>query len=169
MQEIQEQSQYTVGTFRTEEEAEAACHALREAGFESDRISFSMETIDPTHGIEDQHAAEGVKGGASLGALFGGLVGWSLVLLANNLPSTVVNGDLNPLVGILAGAIVGGLSIGLIGGISSGRASQTRSGPGSNGKSLSYEYRVMVSGTPEDAKRATEILPQPTGEETLQA
>lgn len=152
IQEERELSQYTVGKFMNEQKAQTAMKMLIEAGFPIERLSVEQETIDPMHGIAESQVKEGAKGGAIAGAAFGGLVGCSFFILANYLPSTAFNGDLNPLVGLVAGAIIGAAGIGAIGAISG------RNVPETNGESPTQEYRVMLEGTRADVNRATEIL-----------
>lgn len=152
IQEDKELTQYTVAKFLSEQEAQAALKILSSAGFPSERLSQEKANIDPMHGIAESQVKEGAKGGAIAGAAFGGLVGCSFFILANNLPSTAFNGDLNPVVGLVAGAIIGAAGIGAIGAISA------RNVPETNGKSLTSEYKVMLEGTREDVIRATETL-----------
>jgi hypothetical protein len=142
----------------SEPEAEAAIATLEKAGFPREHLSIKKEAIDPAHGIAASQMKEGAKGGAILGALFGGIVGCSLFLLADKIPSAAFNADLNPILGFLAGASIGALAIGLIGAISGRNAPQIQSGMG--GEALTNEYRVLLVSSQEDAMRAMKILRQ---------
>ncbi|MCU0538098.1 MAG: hypothetical protein MUD14_29785 [Hydrococcus sp. Prado102] len=154
IQEERELTQYTIAKFMSEREAQAALKILSEAGFPSERLSQEQATIDPMHGIAESQVKEGAKGGAIAGAAFGGLIGGSFFILANNLPSGAINSDLNPIVGLVAGAIIGAVGIGAIGAISGRNIPQT------DAESLTSEYKVMLEGTREDVIRAKETLTQ---------
>jgi hypothetical protein len=153
IQEDKELTQYTVAKFMSERESQAALKILSEAGFPSERLSQEKEIIDPMHGIAASQVKEGAKGGAIAGAAFGGIIGCSFFILANYLPSSAVNGDLNPLIGLVAGAIIGAAGMSAIGAITGRNVPQTDG-------NLTSEYRVMLEGTREDVIRATEILNQ---------
>ncbi len=149
---------YTINKFTTQQEAEAACKILQEAGFSAERLSIKPETINPAHEMAKSQVSEGAKGGALVGATFGGLVGCSSILLANNLPGSVFNPTFSPWLGLIAGAIVGAMGLGLIGALTGRNVPQTK--PGTEGAALTSEYRVMLAGTRKDVSRSSEILRQ---------
>ncbi|NJK50620.1 hypothetical protein HC931_23110 [Candidatus Gracilibacteria bacterium] len=154
IQENKELTQYTIAKFMSEQEAQAALKILSEAGFQEERLSQEEAIIDPMHGIAESQVKEGAKGGAIAGAVFGGLIGCSLFILANYLPSSAINGDLNPLIGLVAGAIIGAAGMGAIGAISA------RNVPQKDAESMTSEYKVMLEGTREEVIRAKDILTQ---------
>jgi hypothetical protein len=151
--------QYSIAQFGREEEAQKARSTLQEVGFPSEDLSIKNDPLDPAHGVVDSQVFNSIKGGLIAGATFGGLVGFSFLLIRNNLSSTTTDPAFNPLIGFLIGAIVGAVAIGLISAIS-GRNIPTETRPGTEGEAASSVYRVMLVGNRQDQVRATEILKQ---------
>lgn len=105
-----------VTTFDDVHEAEAAVHALHEAGFARDDLGWVTRTA---HGDEIAHGAaassgeaalEGIGVGAGLGGLAGLLIGLSAFAVPGVGPVLVAG----PLVSALAGATVGAAAGGLV-------------------------------------------------------
>ncbi|HEX6348596.1 MAG TPA: hypothetical protein VF160_04315 [Candidatus Dormibacteraeota bacterium] len=105
-----------LGLFKTRAEAEAAIHALQDAGFDSDAIGFLAPGAveEPPAG---RTAARGVAAGTGAGAVAGGILGALATGLIPGIGPFVAGGFLVPLlIGIATGASTGGLAGGLISG-----------------------------------------------------
>ena len=159
----------SVGLFYSRDEAEAALRALKDDGFDMNRVNVIAKDADKvteSAGVETAYdegnnAAEGAGAGATSGAVLGGIGGLLLglgtlaipgvgpIIVAGEAASTIASTLAGAGIGAAAGGIIGGL-VGL--GIPEDKAKiySDRVGGGS--------YLIMVNGTDDDITRAERIL-----------
>ena len=159
----------SVGLFYSRDEAERALRALKDDGFDMNRVNIIAKDADKvtqSAGVdvgydEGNNAAEGAGAGATSGAVLGGIGGLLLglgtlaipgvgpIIVAGEAASTIASTLAGAGIGAAAGGIIGGL-VGL--GIPEDKAKiySDRVGSGS--------YLVMVNGTDDDISRAERIL-----------
>ena len=159
----------SVGLFYSRDEAEAALRALKDDGFDMNRVNViakDADSVTKSAGVdvaydEGNNAAEGAGAGATSGAVLGGIGGLLLglgtlaipgvgpIVVAGEAASTIASTLAGAGIGAAAGGIIGGL-VGL--GIPEDKAKiySDRVGSGS--------YLVMVNGTDDDISRAERIL-----------
>ena len=159
----------SVGLFYSRDEAEKALRALKDDGFDMNRVNViakDADSVTKSAGVdvgydEGNNAAEGAGAGATSGAVLGGLGGLLLglgtlaipgvgpIIVAGEAASTIASTLAGAGIGAAAGGIIGGL-VGL--GIPEDKAKiySDRVGSGS--------YLVMVNGTDDDISRAERIL-----------
>ena len=159
----------SVGLFYSRDEAERALRALKDDGFDMNRVNVIAKDADKvtqSAGVdvgydEGNNAAEGAGAGATSGAVLGGIGGLLLglgtlaipgvgpIIVAGEAASTIASTLAGAGIGAAAGGIIGGL-VGL--GIPEDKAKiySDRVGSGS--------YLVMVNGTDDDISRAERIL-----------
>ncbi|MEN9870165.1 MAG: hypothetical protein RLZZ171_1153 [Cyanobacteriota bacterium] len=159
----------SVGLFYSRDEAEAALRALKDDGFDMNRVNIIAKDADQvtqsagmdTAEDEGNKAPEGTGAGATSGAVLGGITGLLIGLGTLAIPGVgpiIVAGEAataiaTTLAGAGIGAAAGGIIGGLIGlGIPEDQAKiySDRVGRGS--------YLVMVNGTSADISRAESIL-----------
>ena len=159
----------SVGLFYSRDEAEKALRALKDDGFDMNRVNVIAKDADKvteSAGVdvaydEGNNAAEGAGAGATSGAVLGGIGGLLLglgtlaipgvgpIIVAGEAASTIASTLAGAGIGAAAGGIIGGL-VGM--GIPEDKAKiySDRVGSGS--------YLVMVNGTDNDISRAERIL-----------
>jgi hypothetical protein len=156
-----------VAVYRHHSDAEEAVHRLERAGIPIQRISIIGRNFQIREDIQGYYrpsdaALEGAGFGASVGGLFGLLMGFGLFVLP--VAGTVI--VLGPLAGLIAGAIsgagIGALVNGLMAlGIPKDRALKYQA------RLQAGEFLVFVTGTAEEINRAKEVL-QNSGEIELE-
>ena len=159
----------SVGLFYSRDEAERALRALKDDGFDMNRVNVIAKDADKvteSAGVdvgydEGNNAAEGAGAGATSGAVLGGIGGLliglgslaipgvGVIVVAGEAASTIASTLAGAGIGAAAGGIIGGL-VGL--GIPEDKAKiySDRVGSGS--------YLVMVNGSDNDISRAERIL-----------
>ncbi|MEM7595540.1 MAG: general stress protein [Cyanobacteria bacterium P01_A01_bin.83] len=159
----------SVGLFYSRDEAEAALRALKDDGFDMNRVNVIAKDADKvteSAGVEvaydeGNNAAEGAGAGATSGAVLGGIGGLLLGLGTFAIPGVgpiIVAGEAaSTIASTLAGAGIGAATGGIIGGLvglgipeDKAKIYSDRVGSGS--------YLVMVNGTDDDISRAEGIL-----------
>ncbi|PSB08215.1 signal transduction histidine kinase (STHK), LytS [Pleurocapsa sp. CCALA 161] len=159
----------SVGLFYSRDEAEAALRALKDDGFDMNRVNVIAKDADQvsqsvgldTAYDEGNNAAEGAGAGASSGAVLGGitglLVGLGTLAIPGVGPIIVAGEAATAIATTLAGAGIGAAAGGIIGGLvglgipeDKAKIYSDRVGSGS--------YLVMVNGTNDDISRAERIL-----------
>jgi hypothetical protein len=161
----------SLGLFYSRDEAEAALRALKDDGFDMNRVNIIAKDADQvtqsagldtdTAHDDGNNAAEGAGAGATSGAVLGGITGLLIGLGTLAIPGVgpiIVAGEAataiaTTLAGAGIGAAAGGIIGGLIGlGIPEDKAKvySDRIGSGS--------YLLMVNGTNDDISRAERIL-----------
>jgi hypothetical protein len=147
-----------VAVYRHHSDAEDAVRRLQRAGIPMQEISIIGRNFELREDVQGYYrpsdaALEGAGFGAWVGGLFGVLMGFGLFIFP--VAGTLI--VLGPLAGLIAGAVggagVGALVNGLMAlGIPKDRALKYQS------RLQAGEFLVTVTGTPEEANRAKEIL-----------
>ena len=159
----------SVGLFYSRDEAEKALRALKDDGFDMNRVNVIAKDADQvteSAGVETAYdegnnAAEGAGAGATSGAVLGGigglLVGLGTLVIPGVGPIIVAGEAASTIATTLAGAGIGAAAGGIIGGLvglgipeDKAKIYSDRVGGGS--------YLVMVNGTDDDISRAEGIL-----------
>lgn len=159
----------SIGLFYSREEAEAALRALKDDGFDMNRVNVIAKDADQvtqSAGVETAYdegdnAAEGAGAGATSGAVLGGigglLVGLGTLAIPGVGPIIVAGEAATAIATTLAGAGIGAAAGGIIGGLvgmgipeDKAKIYSDRVGSGS--------YLIMVNGTSDDISRAERIL-----------
>lgn len=155
-----------VGLFDTRDEAQRAIHALRDAGFDMDRVSIIAKDADKIEGHEnttevgnkaDEGALAGAVTGGALGGIAGLLVGIGALAIPGIGPIILAGAEATAIATTLAGGAVGAAAGGLVGaliglGIPEEKA-KVYSDRVKNGSFL-----VMVRGTAAEISKAELIL-----------
>jgi hypothetical protein len=159
----------SVGLFYSRDEAERALRALKDDGFDMNRVNIvAKDANDVTQAAgvnlgdnQDNNAAEGAGAGATSGAVLGGigglLVGLGTLAIPGVGPIIVAGEAATTIATTLAGAGIGAAAGGIIGGLvgmgipeERAKVYSDRVGGGS--------YLIMVSGSESDISRAEKIL-----------
>ncbi len=159
----------SVGLFYSRDEAERALRALKDDGFDMNRVNVIAKDADQvtqaagidTAQDEGNNAAEGAGAGATTGTVLGGigglLVGLGTLAIPGVGPIIVAGEAATAIATTLAGAGIGAAAGGIIGGLvglgipeDQAKIYSDRVGSGS--------YLIMVNGTDADISRAERIL-----------
>ena len=159
----------SVGLFYSRDEAEKALRALKDDGFDMNRVNVIAKDADKvteSAGVdtaydEGNNAAEGAGAGATSGAVLGGIGGLLLGLGTLAIPGVgpiIVAGEAaSTIASTLAGAGIGAAAGGIIGGLVGLGIPEDQAKIYSDRVS-SGSYLVMVNGTDDDISRAERIL-----------
>ena len=159
----------SVGLFYSRDEAEKALRALKDDGFDMNRVNVIAKDADKvteSAGVdtaydEGNNAAEGAGAGATSGAVLGGIGGLLLGLGTLAIPGVgpiIVAGEAaSTIASTLAGAGIGAAAGGIIGGLVGLGIPEDKAKIYSDRVS-SGSYLVMVNGTDDDISRAERIL-----------
>lgn len=109
-------SKTIVGVFRSEDQAQRAIGALRQAGFTENEISLVAREKKGGEGREGGTltAGQDITGGVTTGGVLGGLAGLAAGAGALVIPGIGPLVAAGPLAGLLSGAAAGGIAGGLI-------------------------------------------------------
>lgn len=138
--------------------AEAAHHALQNAGFSVDHLSLVAQEKAPSPPVEKTEAKRSAGGGAIAGAMFGAIAGLLLSVASTATLGTAALGPISNLIGmVLAGSAIGAAGGGVIAALMGASVYQGESG-------LDYiepvRYLVFAAGSTEEVARAKEVLEQ---------
>lgn len=159
----------SVGLFYSRDEAEAALRALKDDGFDMNRVNViakNADQVSQSAGLdtaydEGNNAAEGAGAGATSGAVLGGigglLVGLGTLAIPGVGPIIVAGEAATTIATTLAGAGIGAAAGGIIGGLVGLGIPEDKAKIYSDRVS-SGSYLVMVNGTSDDISRAERIL-----------
>lgn len=164
-------SQYkrSVGLFYSRDEAEKALRALKDDGFDMNRVNVIAKDADrvtKSAGVdvaydEGNNAAEGAGAGASSGAVLGGigglLVGLGTLAIPGVGPIIVAGEAASTIATTLAGAGIGAAAGGIIGGLVGLGIPEDKAKIYSDRVS-GGSYLIMVNGSDDDISRAERIL-----------
>ena len=156
------------GLYYSRDEAEAAVRALKDAGYDMDRVSVIAKDADKVAGHDatdevgnkaDEGAATGAVTGGALGGITGLLVGLGALAIPGIGPILLAGAEATAIATTLAGAGIGAAAGGLIGALiglgipeEKARIYSDRVGRGS--------FLVMVTGTGYEIDRAATIMRQ---------
>ena len=159
----------SVGLFYSRDEAEKALRALKDDGFDMNRVNVIAKNADQvtqSAGVdtaydEGNNAAEGAGAGATTGTVLGGIGGLLLGLGTLAIPGVgpiIVAGEAaSTIAATLAGAGIGAAAGGIIGGLVGLGIPEDKAKIYSDRVS-GGSYLVMVNGTADDISRAERIL-----------
>ena len=159
----------SVGLFYSRDEAERALRALKDDGFDMNRVNVIAKDADrvtKAAGVdvaydEGNNAAEGAGAGATSGAVLGGigglLVGLGTLAIPGVGPIIVAGEAASTIASTLAGAGIGAAAGGIIGGLVGLGIPEDKAKIYSDRVS-SGSYLVMVNGSDDDIRRAERIL-----------
>ena len=159
----------SVGLFYSRDEAERALRALKDDGFDMNRVNVIAKDADEvtqSAGVdtaydEGNNAAEGAGAGATSGAVLGGIGGLLLGLGTLAIPGVgpiIVAGEAaSAIATTLAGAGIGAAAGGIIGGLVGLGIPEDKAKIYSDRVS-GGSYLIMVNGTDDDISRAERIL-----------
>ena len=159
----------SVGLFYSRDEAEAALRALKDDGFDMNRVNVIAKDADQvtkSAGVETAYdegnnAAEGAGAGATTGTVLGGigglLVGLGTLAIPGVGPIIVAGEAATTIATTLAGAGIGAAAGGIIGGLVGLGIPEDKAKIYSDRVS-SGSYLIMVNGTDDDISRAERIL-----------
>ena len=159
----------SVGLFYSRDEAERALRALKDDGFDMNRVNVIAKDADrvmesaevDTAYDEGNNASEGAAAGATTGTVLGGiaglLVGLGTLFIPGVGPIIVAGEAASTIASTLAGAGIGAAAGGIIGGLVGLGIPEDKARIYSDRVS-SGSYLVMVNGTNDDISRAERIL-----------
>ena len=159
----------SVGLFYSRDEAEKALRALKDDGFDMNRVNLiakNADVVTQSAGVETGHdegnnAAEGAGAGATSGAVLGGigglLVGLGTLAIPGIGPIIVAGQAATTLATTLAGAGIGAAAGGIIGGLV-GLGIPEDQAKTYNDRVSGGSYLIIVNGTDDDISRAERIL-----------
>jgi hypothetical protein len=159
----------SVGLFYSRDEAEKALRALKDDGFDMNRVNViakDADSVTQSAGVdvaydEGNNAAEGAGAGATSGAVLGGigglLVGLGTLAIPGVGPIIVAGEAASTIASTLAGAGIGAAAGGIIGGLVGLGIPEDKAKIYSDRVS-SGSYLVMVNGSDDDISRAERIL-----------
>ena len=150
------------GLFYSRDEAEAAVHALKNAGYDMDRVSVIARDADKIDGHEtteeignkaDDGAAAGALTGGALGGITGLLVGLGALAIPGIGPILLAGAEATAIATTLAGTGIGAAAGGLIGlGIPEEKAKIY------NDRVKGGSFLVIVNGNAAEIARAETIM-----------
>ncbi|WP_245602826.1 general stress protein [Gloeothece verrucosa] len=152
--------QRAVGVFQKSEDLENAIRGLKDAGFNMDNVSLiarNPKEVEKAQDMTGNEAKEGAAAGATAGTVLGGvgglLVGLGVLLVPGAGPFLAAGTLATTLAGAGIGAAAGGIVGGLVGlGIPEERAQAY------SDRIEAGDYLIMISGTQDQIRQATEIL-----------
>ena len=159
----------SVGLFYSRDEAEKALRALKDDGFDMNRVNVIAKDADKvteSAGVdvgydEGNNAAEGAGAGATSGAVLGGigglLIGLGTLAIPGVGPIIVAGEAASTIATTLAGAGIGAAAGGIIGGLVGLGIPEDKAKIYSD-RVKGGSYLVMVNGTDDDISKAERIL-----------
>ncbi|MGB3510755.1 MAG: general stress protein [Microcoleaceae cyanobacterium] len=155
-----------VGLFYSRDEAEKAIKAIKNAGFDTNKISLFAKDADKVEGIQKEttetgnEAPEGAGIGATTGAVLGGIAGLLVGIGTLALPGVgaiVVAGEASAIASTLAGAGIGAASGALIGALT-GLGIPEEQAKIYSDRVTGGSYLLIYTGTPAEISRVEPIL-----------
>ncbi len=154
------------GLFYSRDEAEAAVRALRDAGYDMDRVSVIARDADQIGGHDttedvgnkaDDGAAAGAVTGGTLGGITGLLVGLGALAIPGIGPILLAGAEATAIATTLAGAGIGAAAGGLIGALI-GLGIPEEKAKVYNDRVKGGSFLVIVNGTAAEIARAKDIM-----------
>ncbi|MBE9178410.1 hypothetical protein IQ268_07385 [Oculatella sp. LEGE 06141] len=154
-----------VGSFDSQQAAEAAQTQLQSAGFSPDHLSLTTQAIDPNPSSNQTQSGRSAGGGAIAGTLLGAMAGLLLSLAGQDFPGLTPASFMQPsgfFIGVmLLASGVGAAAGAALGGFSGLNAPASRQDP--DRTRLSHKYLLAIEGTEPDVHKAEEIVRQQGG------
>ena len=154
------------GLFYSRDEAEAAVRALRDAGYDMDRVSVIARDADKIDGHDtteevgnkaDEGAATGAVTGGALGGITGLLVGLGALAIPGIGPILLAGAEATAIATTLAGAGIGAAAGGLIGALIGLGIPEEKAKVYSD-RVKGGSFLVIVNGTAAEIARAETIM-----------
>ncbi len=154
------------GLFYSRDEAEAAVHDLKDAGYDMDRVSVIARDADSIGGQDttkevgnkaDEGAATGALTGGALGGITGLLVGLGTLAIPGIGPILLAGAEATAIATTLAGAGIGAAAGGLIGALV-GLGIPEEKAKIYNDRVKGGSFLVIVNGTAAEIARAEAIM-----------
>lgn len=154
------------GLFYSRDEAEAAVRALKDAGYDMDRVSVIAKDADQVAGHEttkevgnkaEEGAATGALAGGALGGITGLLVGLGTLAIPGIGPILLAGAEATAIATTLAGAGIGATAGGLIGALVGLGIPEEKAKVYSD-RVKSGSFLVIVNGTAAEISRAEAIM-----------
>ena len=154
------------GLFYSRDEAEAAVRALRDAGYDMDRVSVIARDADKIDGHDtteevgnkaDEGAATGAVTGGALGGITGLLVGLGALAIPGIGPILLAGAEATAIATTLAGAGIGAAAGGLIGALIGLGIPEEKARVYSD-RVKGGSFLVIVNGTAAEIARAETIM-----------
>ena len=154
------------GLFYSRDEAEAAVRALKDAGYDMDRVSVIAKDADNIGGRDttqevgnkaDEGAATGAVTGGALGGITGLLVGLGALAIPGIGPILLAGAEATAIATTLAGAGIGAAAGGLIGALI-GLGIPEEKAKIYNDRVKGGSFLVIVNGTAAEIARAESIM-----------
>lgn len=156
-----------VGVFPNRKDLEAVLRALKDDGYDMNRVSLIARHVEDVEGAEevtdrgDTEAQEGAGIGASTGTILGGLggllVGIGVLAIPGVGPILAAGAEINAFASTLAGAGIGAAAGGIIGALV-GMGIPEEHAKVYNDRVKAGQYLLVVSGTDEDLRGVERIL-----------
>ncbi|NES95066.1 MAG: histidine kinase [Desertifilum sp. SIO1I2] len=156
-----------VGVFPNRKDLEAVLRALKDDGYDMNRVSLIARHVEDVEGAEevtdrgDNEAQEGAGIGASTGTILGGLggllVGIGVLAIPGVGPILAAGAEINAFASTLAGAGIGAAAGGIIGALV-GMGIPEEHAKVYNDRVKAGQYLLVVSGTDDDLRRVERIL-----------
>lgn len=157
----------TVGIFHKREDLQNTIQALKDAGFDMERVSLLARNIEDVEGAKEiterkgNEAPEGAGIGATTGTLLGGvggfLIGVGVLAIPGVGPILAAGTEIGALASTLAGAGVGAATGGIIGALI-GLGIPEEKAKVYNERVKAGDYLLMVSGRDEKVEQAASIM-----------
>lgn len=156
------------GLFYSRDEAEAAVRALKDAGYDMDRVSVIAKDADQIGGHDttqevgnkaDDGAATGALTGGALGGITGLLVGLGTLAIPGIGPILLAGAEATAIATTLAGAGIGAAAGGLIGALI-GLGIPEEKAKIYNDRVKGGSFLVIVNGTAAEVARAKALMQQ---------
>ena len=154
------------GLYYSRDEAEAAVRALKDAGFDMERVSVIAKGTDKVAGEEtteeignkaDEGAATGALTGGALGGITGLLVGLGALAIPGIGPILLAGAEATAIATTLAGAGIGAAAGGLVGALIGLGIPEEKAKVYSD-RVAKGSFLVMVTGTAAEIGRAESIM-----------
>ncbi len=154
------------GLYYSRDEAEAAVRALKDAGFDMDRVSVIAKDADKVAGEEtteevgnkaDEGAAAGALTGGALGGITGLLVGLGALAIPGIGPILLAGAEATAIATTLAGAGIGAVTGGLVGALIGLGIPEEKAKIYSD-RVAKGSFLVMVTGSAAEIARAESIM-----------
>jgi hypothetical protein len=156
-----------VGVFKRVEDTENAIRALKDAGFDMEKVSLMARNVNAIENAEDvtgkkgNEAKEGASAGATAGTVLGGvgglLVGLGALAIPGVGPVVAAGAEISALASTLAGAGIGAAGGGLVGALV-GLGIPEEKAKTYNERIKAGDYLLMVNGNENEVCRAESIL-----------
>jgi hypothetical protein len=156
-----------VGVYKNRKDVEAVIRALKDAGYDMNRVSLIARHVDDIEGADEvtekhgNEAKEGAAAGATAGTVLGGvggfLVGVGLLAIPGIGPLLAAGAEISAVASTAAGAGIGAASGGIIGALV-GLGIPEEKAKVYEDRIKAGDHLLMVSGTDEQLEQVKSIM-----------